>query len=52
MAINEDAERQALEGELAALERAWADAEEVAAIADNLLTPTMLTEKLNRLKER
>ena len=36
MAANEDAERQALQGELAALEQAWREAEEIAAIADAL----------------
>jgi hypothetical protein len=36
MAANEDAERRALEGELAALESAWRGAEEIAAIADRL----------------
>jgi hypothetical protein len=40
MAAHEDIERQALEGELAALEAAWAEAEEIAAIADNLLLET------------
>lgn len=37
MAVNEEHERQALEGELALLELAWKDAEEIAAIADDLL---------------
>jgi hypothetical protein len=37
MAANEDAERKALAGELAALQEAWREAEEVAAIADHLL---------------
>jgi hypothetical protein len=37
MASNEDAERRALRGELAALKEAWREAEEVAAIADHLL---------------
>jgi len=36
MAANEDAERRALMGELAQLEEAWREAEEVAAIADHL----------------
>lgn len=36
MAANEDAERRALEGELAALEAAWRSAEEIAAIADGM----------------
>jgi hypothetical protein len=37
MALQEDAERRAMEGELADLEAAWRQAEEIAAIADNLL---------------
>jgi hypothetical protein len=37
MAANEDSERRAMEGELATLERQWRDAEELAAISDNLL---------------
>lgn len=36
MALNEDSERRAMEGELAALEAAWREAEEIAAIADSL----------------
>jgi hypothetical protein len=36
IAMNEDAERQAMQGELDALEEAWRDAEEIAAIADRL----------------
>ena len=36
MAANEDTERRALEGELVELERAWRDAEEIAAIADGM----------------
>lgn len=39
IAANEEQERRALDGELAALEQAWRDAEEVAEIADNLLPP-------------
>lgn len=37
MAAHEDIERRALEGELASLAAAWAEAEEIAAIADGLL---------------
>ena len=36
MAANEDSERRALEGELAGLERAWREAEKLAAISDGL----------------
>ena len=50
MALHEEAERRALEGELAELERAWADAEEVAAIADNLLVPDVVEAQFRKLK--
>ena len=39
MAVHEEREHRALEGDLAELERAWRDAEEVARIADGLLAP-------------
>jgi len=39
MALHEEQERRALEGELAILEEAWRQAEEIASIADNLLVP-------------
>lgn len=39
MALHEEQERHALEGELWRLERAWEAAEEVASIADDLLVP-------------
>lgn len=44
MAVHEENERRALEGELAVLEAAWRDAEEIAAIADDELTPPKLYE--------
>lgn len=50
MALHEEAERRALEGELGELERAWRDAEEVAAIADNLLVPASVDAEFARLK--
>ena len=40
MALHEEDERRALEGELWRLERAWEEAEEIAAISDNLLLPS------------
>jgi hypothetical protein len=49
MAANEDFERRALTGELAALRDAWRDAEEIAAIADNLLADEALAEFKRRL---
>jgi hypothetical protein len=39
MALHEEQERRALEGELWLLERAWEEAEEIAEIADSLLLP-------------
>jgi len=39
MALHEEQERRALEGELWMLERAWQEAEEIAAISDGLLLP-------------
>ena len=50
MALHEEAERRALEGELAELEQAWRDAEEVAAIADNLFVPESVEEQFRKLK--
>ena len=51
MAVHEEAERRALAGELAELESAWRAAEEVAAIADNLLLPSGIADFLAREKE-
>ncbi len=50
MAANEDRERRALEGELAALEEAWKEAEEIARIADGVTLPADVTERLEQLK--
>ena len=44
MALHEEQERRALEGELWRLERAWKEAEEIAAISDNLLLPKGVEE--------
>lgn len=52
MALHEEAERRAIEGELADLERAWRDAEEIAGIADSLLLPDDVTDSMHRLKTR
>ena len=48
MAAHEESERRALEGELALLEAAWKDAEEIAAIADNLLLPSSIEERFRK----
>lgn len=38
IALNQESERAALEGELIALQQAWREAEEIAAIVDGVLT--------------
>jgi hypothetical protein len=50
MALHEEAERRAFEGELVELERAWRDAEEIAEISDNLLVPASVDAQLRKLK--
>jgi hypothetical protein len=50
MASHEDTERRALEGELALLEAAWRQAEEIASIADDLLTPESSEEWMSQKK--
>jgi hypothetical protein len=52
MAAHEDVERRAMEGELAILEAAWRQAEEIAAISDNLLVPSSVEEEMKRLVDR
>ena len=52
MALHEEQERRALEGELAQLEQAWREAEEIAAIADNLLLPEHTDDFLDRHSPR
>ena len=51
MAVNEENERRALEGELALLELEWKDAEEIAAIADRLGNES-IDEQFEELKRR
>jgi hypothetical protein len=50
MGLHEDLERRALDGELAALEAQWREAEEVAAIADTLTLPERVVRRLDRLR--
>jgi hypothetical protein len=52
MAAHEESERRALEGELALLEEAWREAEEIAAIADNMFLPDGTDERLETLRRR
>jgi hypothetical protein len=51
MAVNEENERRALEDELALLEEAWKEAEEIAGIADRLLIPQDVEKKFRALRE-
>jgi hypothetical protein len=50
MTLHEADERRALEGELAELEERWREAEEIAAIADDLLAPPAVIDRLSRLR--
>jgi hypothetical protein len=50
MAAHEDHERAAVEGELALLEQAWREAEEIAKIADDLTLPDRVRAALARLR--
>lgn len=50
MSIHEDDERRALEGELAALEDRWREAEEIAAIADDLFLPQAVRSAMERMR--
>jgi hypothetical protein len=52
MAAHEDVERRAMEGELAILEAAWQQAEEIASISDNLLVPPTVDEEFRQLSDR
>jgi hypothetical protein len=49
MAVHEEAERRAMEGELWLLERAWKSAENIAAISDDLLKPPGWEELLRKV---
>ena len=51
MATHEASERRALDGELERLNDAWRNAEEIAAIADDLLLPDSVRDNLARLKK-
>jgi hypothetical protein len=50
MAAHEETERRALEGELGALEAQWKEAEEIAAIADELTLPERIVQRLDWLR--
>ncbi|MEO7042757.1 MAG: hypothetical protein ABI035_10890 [Gemmatimonadaceae bacterium] len=50
MLTHEDDERHALEGELAALEARWKEAEEIAGISDNMFLPASITDWIGKLR--
>ncbi len=50
MSLHEDAERRAMDGELAQLEAAWRNAEELAGIADSLVEPEQLQSRIETLR--
>lgn len=52
MALHEESERRAIEGELELLEEAWREAEVIAAIADNMFVPAEVEAKLAELKRK
>lgn len=52
MAAHEEIERRALEGELALLEDAWREAEEIAAIADNMFLPENVKEFIEKHRRK
>jgi hypothetical protein len=52
MALHEESERRAMDGELAALELAWAEAEQIAKIADDMFLPASIDDRLDKLRER
>ena len=52
MALHEEAERAAMEGELQTLETAWREAEEIASISDSLLLPKTVDQAFEDIKRR
>lgn len=52
MAAHEDSERRALEGDLARLEQRWEEAEELAAISDDLLLPASVQRRFQMIKRQ
>ncbi len=50
MALHEESERRAMDGELATLESAWREAEEIAHIADNLFVLPKIEARIEQLR--
>lgn len=51
MALHEEQERRALQGELWLLEQRWREAEEIAGIADSLLLPEGTEDRLDAVRD-
>ena len=52
MALHEESERRAMDGELTMLEAAWRQAEEIAQIADTMFVPPAIESKLDELRRQ
>ena len=52
MSLHEDSERAALEGELAALAERWREADEIAAISDNMFLPAGIARALDSMRSQ
>lgn len=52
MALHEEQERRAVQGELLILEAAWKEAEEIASIADNMFVPEEAETKLEEMRQQ
>jgi len=50
MAVHEESERRAMDGELAALEAQWREAEEIAHISDTMFTLPSVEKRLEELR--
>ena len=50
MALHEESERRAMDGELSLLETAWREAEEIAHIADTMFVPAAIEERIDVLR--
>jgi hypothetical protein len=51
MALHEESERRALDGELGELERAWREAEEIAGISDELLISPGVQTSIDQIRD-
>lgn len=52
MALHEESERRAMDGEMSELTRAWREAEEIAAIADDMFVAPRVHARIAELRDR